>query len=1047
MLHTDIYKKRIRQFIDRVLDDRYGDTVPLSVVYTYNREGPIPYTELEKRSWKPISTGTTWGELWASAWFRVTGEVPAEFSGKHVVALVNLGSEGCIFVNGSPVQGLTNADRTPTFSTGKRRINLFPTARGGEPVELLIEAAANGLFGYHSDKKFVFDQAELAVFEPEIWQIGLDLEYLYGLALALPADSVRARRILRGLNDAANAWADGAGADSVSSICRALMARKAVGSATTVWSVGHAHLDLGWLWPVWESRRKAGRTFSTALMLLEEYPDFVFGASQPQQYQWVKEDYPQLYKRIKKAIEEGRWEPQGAMWVEPDMNIPAGESFVRQLLYGKRFFRDEFGYEVKNLWLPDVFGYSASLPQILKLAGVDFFTTQKISWNESNLFPHHSFLWEGIDGTRIRTHFLPYSSYNATNRPAEMIAGERAFTQADVSDDWLNLYGIGDGGGGPSRYHIEMARRGANTEGSPKMKLARADEFFKRLAKLKEDDLPLWRGELYLELHRGTYTTQARMKRYNRLLELRIRDAEMLAALAGLDQQDQMERIWKDTLLNQFHDILPGSSIKLVYDEAHRQSEEHLAALEKLSVESLCSLYGHAKGAQTFVIINTQSWERHELAFVPVAGSRTPVVADAEGRALVAQPVDGGLLVPVSVPSIGYTALSISGGGEVDTPARPRMTEQNNRSSTNAAGRWTRETVSPVSADGEQLENGLLCVKLAPDGTIRSIFDREYSREVLRSPANTLLLWEDYPYSWDAWDISHYYRETSAEQAVLVERSLLESGPLRAMVYQKLSVGVSTIEQWISLEAETKLIKIENRVDWREEHKQLRVAAEAEIQALSATYEIQFGAVSRPAHGNTSWDDAQFEVAGHRFADLSQADYGLGIINDCKYGHYIRNSTIDLTLLRSPKDPDPQADLGNHEFTFGYYPHALDWQSSDLLERAHDLNSPLLVHGVGSVPASPSASHFGIAGGTVKIDAVKRAEEGEGTILRLYETRGTKHRTTLRFRAPVKSVEEVNLLEEEPRSVRGLKSSRGDSFASEIALEFKPFQIRTLRIR
>ena len=344
MQHTGIYRRRVRQFIDRVMEQRYGPTAPLSAEYTYDKKAPIPYGELSKRTWKPISTGRNWGELWASAWFRLSGSVPSEFAGENVVALVNLGSEGCVFVDGTPVQGLTDSNRTPSFPTGKRRIDLHARARGGESVEMLIEAGANSLFGYHGRKEFVFDQAELAVFRPGVWELALDLEFLYLLFESLPEDSVRARRLLAGLNDAANAWAGGDGAESVRAICRKLMSPKAAASATTVWSVGHAHLDLGWLWPVRESRRKAGRTFSTALTLLEKYPDYVFGASQPQQYEWIKNDYPQLYKRIKHAVAGGRWEPQGAMWVEPDMNIPSGESFVRQLLYGKRFYKEEFGY-------------------------------------------------------------------------------------------------------------------------------------------------------------------------------------------------------------------------------------------------------------------------------------------------------------------------------------------------------------------------------------------------------------------------------------------------------------------------------------------------------------------------------------------------------------------------------------------------------------------------------------------------------------------------------------------------------------------------------
>ncbi|MFP4378531.1 MAG: alpha-mannosidase, partial [Spirochaetales bacterium] len=941
MTELTIYKERIRQYIDRLQEKRYGATQPLSATYTYDAERPIPYSELSQREWKSIESGTQWGELWGSAWFRLEGAIPDSFAGEDVVALVSVGSEAALMVDGTPVQGLTNANRTPTFSTGKRRVLLHSPAKGGERVELLLEAAANGIMGYHSHREFVFERADVAVFYPEIWRLGLDLEFLFHLAATLPQDSVRCRRLWRGLNDAANAWSRSDWVAATKEITERLLASPAVPSATTSWSVGHGHLDLGWLWPVRESRRKAGRTFATQLMLLDEYPEYVFGASQPQQYLWIKEDYPELYNRVKEAHNRGRWELQGAMWVEPDMNITSGESLVRQLLYGKRFFREEFGFDVKNLWLPDVFGYSAALPQILKLAGVDYFVTQKISWNESNVFPHHTFMWEGIDGTRIRSHFLPTNNYNSDNRPTMTVPAEQRFAQADVSGDWLNLYGIGDGGGGPSRYHIEFAQRGSNTEGSPRMKLAPAHEFLERIATIPASELPLWRGELYLELHRGTYTTQARMKRYNRLLELRLRDVELLSVLSGLDQRDRIAQAWRDTLLNQFHDILPGSSITLVYDEAHRQSAEHLEAIRTLSSESLATIHGRTSSdPRAFVVQNTEAWERHELALVAWSGPTVPVITNADDLSLVAQPTEGGLLVPVTVPPMGHTTLHVH---DAEHEARGNDQELHSdcvSAETPAHGRWSRDRIIPVTASSDTMENGLLTVTLANDGTISSIFDREFNREVLRGPANRLRMWEDLPYSWDAWDISHYYRETTPQEATLIERSLGESGPLRAVILQKLSIGNSTVVQRIVLEAESRLVRIENKVEWNESHQHLRVQAEPALQALSATYEIQFGVVSRPAHGNTSWDAAQFEVAGQRFADLSQADYGLGMVNDCKYGHYIRDGIIDLTLLRSPKDPDPEADLGTHEFTFGYYPHALGWQASDLLER-HQIDQAL----------------------------------------------------------------------------------------------------------
>ncbi|MFW5689244.1 MAG: alpha-mannosidase [Spirochaetota bacterium] len=1045
MQNEHIYRRRIRQFIDRVKDLRYGERHALDVTYTYDKKTPIPIAELGSRKWKAITPGSRWGELWGSAWFKVQGAVPQEFAGREVVALVDLGSEGCIFRDGSPWQGLTDVPRTSHFGTGKRRVHLFPKATGGERVDLLIEAGANALFGYHGHQEFVLRQAELAVFDREAWQVWIDLDFLFGLAMTVPERSVRARRLLDGLNRAANAWRDGEGRAEVAAICASLLKPRAGASATTSWSVGHAHLDLGWLWPVRETRRKAGRTFATALRMLEEYPDYVFGASQPQAFAWVKEDYPALYREMKRAIASGRWECQGAMWVEPDMNVTGGESLVRQLLYGKRFFREEFGEEVTNLWLPDVFGYSAALPQILRLAGVDSFMTQKISWNETNSFPHHTFDWEGIDGTRIRTHFLPANTYNASMEPSELVAAEERFAQADVSNDWLNLYGIGDGGGGPGRLHIERALRAANTEGLPRVKLAPAAEFFRAIAKVAKADLPVWRGELYLELHRGTYTTQARIKQLNRALELRLRDAEYLAALTGTDQRAEIEAIWKDLLLNQFHDILPGSSIGLVYKEANAASERHLRRLEELISSSLTALHGTAPGTpDAFAVHNTLSWERHALVELPWRGESVPVVRDVEGRALVAQPVDGGLLVPVAIPSMGMTGLSLESGSGSKERSRQSLDDEPRAAATPLAGRWSREQIIPVRASEQVLENALVRVTLGSDGTIASIRDKEYDREVLEAPANRFLLWEDYPYSWDAWDISHYYRETEPEQAVLHSRRLVESGPLRAVVEQEFRVGSSTILERVVLEAESRLVRLETRVEWHEQHKQLRVQARPAIHALEASYEIQFGAVRRPAHENTSWDQAQFEVAGQRFADYSQVDYGLGLVNDSKYGHYIRDGVMELTLLRSPKDPDPDADQGTHEFTLGYYPHALGWEASDLLERAHELNAPVLLRAIAR--AAERTSEFSVAGGLVKIETVKPAEDGRGIIMRLYETRGARRTIVLRSKRPFARIEEVDLMEDRRGRAPRARAARADGMAAEIELTFEPFQIRTFRI-
>ncbi len=1054
MSKTGITKRRVRQFIERVGTSYYSDTQPLSAEYISHKK-PIPYDTLSGRRFRPIAVGTLWGKQWDSAWFRFTGAVPPEWRGSEVVGLIDVGAEGCVFRDGVPWIGLTYKLIGDDLHV-KRRVPIG-VVEGHEQVEWLVEAAANGLFGAHpTDDVYQLHEAQLAVLDRRVWQLYLDLEFLLDLAGSLPEDSTRARRIYCGLNEAANVWSGGAGLAAAKKITEGLLKTRANASAPTAWSVGHAHLDLGWLWPVRETRRKGGRTFATALRLLEEYPDYVFGASQPQLFDWIKHDYPSLYEEVKHAVAGGRWEVQGAMWVEPDMNLTSGESLVRQCLYGKRFYRQEFGIDVKNLWLPDVFGYSAALPQILTKAGVDIFMTQKISWNETNVFPHHSFMWEGIDGTAIRTHFLPTNDYNLSNEPHKLVAAEKRFGQSGSLDDFLNLYGTGDGGGGPSRKHIERARRAADTEGMPKVKMAPGESFFERLRKTSEANLPRWRGELYLELHRGTYTTQALMKKMNRRLEHLLHDVELLSVIAAVSKggagavaydnaaRNEIERIWKETLLNQFHDILPGSSITWVYKDAHAVSEANVAGLQNMRDRLLAELTGskakqvteltadakplEAKSLPSrYVVFNTLSWARRVTVAFKTTGTPDVAVRTVE-RSECAASRDGELLyATVPVPSAGYTVVTL------DAP----------------------EDLSTVSSGGDvratdtTLENGILRVRLDRDGTVTSLYRKDLKREYTSGAANRFTLWEDLPYSWDAWDISDYYRETVPEQARLVESSVLVNTETYAAVRQTFAVGDSTIEQVLSLESRSPVVRADCRVDWREIRKHLRVGAQADIQSESARYEIQFGTVHRPTHTNTSWDEARFEVAAHRFADLSQPDAGLALLNDCKYGHRIIGRDVELTLLRSSKYPDAEADMGEHTFSFAYMPHAGRSDESEVLRRAHELNAPAVV------VARPSKrflehtdgeeqrhSYFDLDSSSVKLDGVKPAEDGNGIIVRLYETCGADAKTILFVPKRFKTAVETDLLETDGDTV-AIKAS-GQS--SEVFLTFGPFEIRTLRL-
>ncbi|NQT58018.1 MAG: alpha-mannosidase [Bacteroidetes bacterium] len=996
---VNIKEKRIEKLIEELYSLRYGERVPLDAIFTKDTT-PIPYEDIESRIFQKIEVGTKWGELWDSSWFKLSGKVPGHWKGKAVAALIDIGGEGCLFKDGSPYCGITYK-RTETLFERKRRIMLYDVAEGGEEVSLLIEGAANGLFG---DKPpwntawpfFQLNQAELAFLNEEIWTLAMDMDFLLQVYKTLDPNLPRAKRILHGLNRAANLTPLRENVSEALKITKDLIQTPSSTSELTAWSVGHAHIDLAWLWRYRETRRKAGRTFSTALRMMEEYPEYIFGASQPQLFEWVKEDYPKVYNEVKEAVKSGRMECQGGMWVEPDMNLTGGESLVRQCLYGKRFFKEEFGLEINNLWLPDVFGYSAALPQILKKSGIDYFMTQKISWNETNTFPHHTFMWAGIDGTEVQTHFLPTNNYNCANEPQRMTEANLRFAQSDIHEGYLNLYGIGDGGGGPSRRHIEWALRGQDCEGMPKIKMAKAQQYFQYLAEKGTADLPRWRGELYLEMHRGTYTTHALIKKYNRQLELKLRDVELLGTLVkciakGEYPAERIERIWKDTLLNQFHDVLPGSSIKEVYEDAEKISEENLKSLAAIEKTFLHQLFSHEVG-DSITLFNTQPWKRTELVCI-------------EGKD-----------ISVTVPSMGYASFS---------KEELKLLESKDEKVT-------------ISEDGSLLENEFLRIEIKDDGIIKSILLKETGQEMLKPEgAGIFKLYEDKPYTFDAWDISPYYTETIPETALLKSQKILKKTRLVIQIEQVYRIGLSEIKQVLELRSGESLLRAHCIVEWNETNKMLRVSAETDISWPTATYEIQYGSIERPTHSNTSWDEAKFEVCGHRFADLSQPDRGIALLNDCKYGYRIYDSVMELNLLRSPLFPDAEADRGHHEFSYAYMPHSGMLKDSDVIKTSHNFNTPLLILDGRVREEEKTYSWFSSDSDQVCIDVVKPVEDGEGVVVRCYEIKGGSCRCRLSSDLPINQVYSVNLLEKVDELLAVEKPNN-------FILEFKPFEIKTL---
>lgn len=982
---------------------------------------PVPYEERMSGQRLELVPGDRWGGLWDCAWFRFAGKVPESAKGAKVVLLIDVNGELCLVDGeGSPVQGLTNINSEYDYSLGlpgKRVVHVSETAAGGETIDLWGDAGCNDLFGRY--RSGTLKEALIAICREEVRQLYYDGEVLLETAERLPAGSARRERILQALYEVSLLLTEltDERAREARRILGTQLAKRGGDPVLTINAVGHAHLDLAWLWPIRETIRKGARTFSTALRMMERYPDYVFGASQPQLYDWMKDKYPKLYGQIKERVKEGRWELQGAMWVESDTNVPGGEALVRQLLYGKRFFEQEFGQEMKSLWMPDVFGYTASLPQLLKKAGVDYMMTQKLSWSMYNRHPHHTFMWEGIDGSQVLLHMPPEDTYNSPAAPRSIVKAETDYLDKNISDHCLMLFGIGDGGGGPGEEHLERLAREKNLLGLSPVVQTTSSAFFEKLSE-KQHLYQSWNGELYLEKHQGTLTSQARNKRYNRKLEKALRELEFAASLDGMMNGSpypaaELEEIWKEVLLYQFHDILPGSSIKRVYDE----SLERYAVLEERVGRLIAGAYGdivrrlpagHAGKPQA--VFNSLSWDREEW-----------VKAD-------------GQWIRASVPAMGY-ALAESA--------------ELSRAMAETAASVEIVAIPPfpglhASAAGRIAENDLLAVTFAADGSIASIYDKEHRREVVQQGrgANALRIYHD---QGDAWDFRQDYRQTGGLPLQLDNTEEFADGPTAGLIH-RYRTGDSVMIQKVILTQNSRRIDFVTTVDWRESGKMLRTSFPVNVRTDAVSCEIQFGYLKRPTHRNTMWDYAKDEICAHHWVDLSEPDYGVALLNDCKYGHRAEGGVLDLNLLRSPSYPDPEADRAEHTFTYSLYPHQGDHVQAEVYKRGYELNVPLQTVAVpqaaepesaaSNLPASQSFLNPGHP--NVMVEAVKKAEDGDDLVIRLYETAGARAEASLRIGFGFGEAWDADLMERK----LGILPAEG----GKVPLTFAPFEIKTLRL-
>ena len=958
----------------------------------------------------PIKIGSRWGVNYRTALFRISGVIPESWYGKEIFGRVNLGGEGTVFDrNFKVIDSISDAS---VFDVNFKRelLPLTASAVGGEELLFYVEATANGMFGLWMDNDPAEDSqapnggfvAEVSsgsfgVFNRDIWDLVNDLSVVSGFWSVTSEKSQERRLIENAVHKAIGIYGnDSDNAVAARKALSVILKWRAKSSSLTACCVGHAHLDTAWLWPIEQTIKKCARTFASQMELIDRYSDYVFGASAACHYEFVKNYYPELYDRLKKYVKEGRFELQGGMYVEADCNVTSGESLIRQFLYGKHFFLDEFGVEVKNLWLPDAFGYSANLPQIMKSSGCDYFLTQKISWNEVNKFPYHSFYWRGIDGSRVLAHFPPEDGYNSPMSVESLSFGQENYKQGAENGEFLSLFGIGDGGSGPTSDYIERGLRLKSFEGTPKVKFGRTDEFFARLDKKK--GYPEWSGELYLELHRGTLTTQSRNKYHNRRFEQKM--CELEAIFATLEPQDYprelFDAMWRNILINQFHDILPGSSVSAVYEE----TKEDYAALKTMTErleENLAEKLGDGdKDSRTF--INTLSFSGSVIVKLPEKWKSATV----NGEII---PVQNGFAL-VDIPALGAIVLQKSG----------------------------KKAKEPKISKELTLENSRILYKFNRAGQIIRIFDKELRREFMTegSRGNVFTLHVDYPTRWEAWDVEKTYLDTPAKVLTAKKIGAVEKGLVCSRLELNFEFGSSRINQKITLREGAKLLSFATEVDWRESRKMLRVGFEHNVCAEEAKYDLDYGHISRPLHTNTSWEQAKFEKMHHRFFDVSERDCGVALLNDSKYGCSVRRGFFDLNLLRSTKYPDFYADLGEHYFSYALLPHDGDLAASDVEQEAALFNRlPLELPGR-AVPRFPVQVEYAE---NVQLTILKRAHKKENHVIRVVETGGIGGNIVLMV-SDYAELEEVNSIELAPQGTIPIRKKR-------VKIVLKPFEIKT----
>ncbi len=995
---------------------------------------------------QPFANGDVWGADREHDWmdFRFCVTTPQDFAGKVVVSMTT-GREGqweavnpqfVVWVDGRIEQA---------FDTRHTTLVLEDRAQPGKTYEVFLQGYANSEWPNHGPRNQTPPRLLLHVQDvcEDVQQLVYDLDVIYQAALLEPEGCRSREQALCTLSDALNlldlrnphSEAFHASVASAREFLRVNYYEPLADVTPEAYAdiIGHTHIDVAWLWDLYQTRHKAVRSFATMLRLMERYPDFKFMSSQAQLYQFVKEDQPALFERIRQAVADGRWEPEGGMWVEADCNVTGGESLVRQLLYGNEFFETEFGRRSTLLWLPDVFGYSAALPQILKKSGIDYFMTSKLSWSEYNCAPYDTFRWKGIDGSEVLTHFTPardyagggnyerhedlsyFTTYNAMIEPSQIKGGWQRFQQKGVDNHFLVSYGYGDGGGGPTDWMIENARRMRNpVQGMPAVRQVFPSEFFRQLEQRVAGNkrLPKWSGELYLEYHRGTYTAMARNKRSNRKTEIALRDVELWREAARRETglaypNDALRDIWRRALTLQFHDILPGSSIKKVYDdskETYAQLEKEIGALRSEALDALGE-----RSEDGVLLYNTLPHGREDIVWFD-APKMVTALRDADGNLYPVQHADGKAcafvrgLIPMGAAEMAFVQR------EADAYAMDVTTKR--------------------------FDTPFFCGEFDAAMRIVSLIDKRCGRQLVRpgQAFNRIVCYENRPHNYDAWDINIYYDEHSWEVDDLIGAGVVQSGPVLTKIRCEYRFNRSRIVQHVVFYRDIPRIDFETFVDWKEAHYLLKAHFPADIFCNEATYDIQFGNVKRPTHKNTSWDAARFEVCAHKWMDVSEGNYGLSLMNDCKYGHSADENGIALTLLKSSTEPNTEADQEEHVFTYAIMPHMGDWRAANTPDMACRLNIPVTAAAGRAKGACVSFAQ--VDQRNVMIESVKRALRGEETVVRLVEQFGQRARVRLTLGFGAKRAWLASLMEDKLEEIAVEDGA--------VVLEMKPYEIVTL---